>query len=326
MKRFKNILCVVDVTNTRSLALERAVRLAENNGAILTVVDVIEHATIGFGMPESGPISADLKAAMIDNAEQKLDSLVDPYKSQIEIQTKALEGIKFLEIIREVLLNGRDLVIKTPENADHLSVLFSSEDMHLLRKCPCPVWLTKPEIEKTIRCILAAIDIDDGQPPASVTPQEALNRQILEISGSLALSEFAELHIVHAWREIDEGIFRNTKIHSFKEKVITYDEQMYRRRRTIMDELVYEVSSSLGQNVTSFLKPKAHLVRGRAQIEIPAMAKRIRAQLIVMGTVARTGIPGFIMGNTAEDILTQIDCSVLTIKPPGFVSPVTLER
>jgi len=46
--------------------------------------------------------------------------------------------------------------------------------------------------------------------------------------------------------------------------------------------------------------------------------------LMIMGTVARTGIPGFFIGNTAESILSQIDCSVLTIKPPGFVSPVNL--
>jgi nucleotide-binding universal stress UspA family protein len=44
-----------------------------------------------------------------------------------------------------------------------------------------------------------------------------------------------------------------------------------------------------------------------------------------MGTVARTGINGLLMGNTAEMILTQIDCSVLAVKPQGFVSPVTLE-
>jgi nucleotide-binding universal stress UspA family protein len=41
--------------------------------------------------------------------------------------------------------------------------------------------------------------------------------------------------------------------------------------------------------------------------------------------VARTGVRGFFIGNTAETILEQIDCSVLAIKPPGFVTPVALE-
>jgi nucleotide-binding universal stress UspA family protein len=45
-----------------------------------------------------------------------------------------------------------------------------------------------------------------------------------------------------------------------------------------------------------------------------------------MGTVARTGIRGFFMGNTAETILEQLNCSVLAIKPPGFVTPVGLDN
>lgn len=43
-----------------------------------------------------------------------------------------------------------------------------------------------------------------------------------------------------------------------------------------------------------------------------------------MGTVARTGIPGFIIGNTSEAVLYQLECSVLALKPPGFVCPVNL--
>lgn len=38
--------------------------------------------------------------------------------------------------------------------------------------------------------------------------------------------------------------------------------------------------------------------------------------------VGRTGIPGFVIGNTAEDTLREIRCSLLALKPNGFVSPV----
>jgi nucleotide-binding universal stress UspA family protein len=44
-----------------------------------------------------------------------------------------------------------------------------------------------------------------------------------------------------------------------------------------------------------------------------------------MGTLGRTGISGLIIGNTAEAILDQLTCSVLAIKPPGFISPVTVD-
>ena len=93
-----------------------------------------------------------------------------------------------------------------------------------------------------------------------------------------------------------------------------------------MDGLIREVTGNLGQDALDYLKLQTHLVKGLARKEIATLAKRIEADLVVMGTVARTGVPGFIMGNTAETILNKIDCSVLAIKPPGFVTPVMLEE
>lgn len=79
-----------------------------------------------------------------------------------------------------------------------------------------------------------------------------------------------------------------------------------------------------GEAAMDYLKAQTYLPKGNVHEQIPALAKEIEADLIVMGTVGRTGVPGFIMGNTAEETLNQIDCSVLSIKPPGFVTPVTL--
>ena len=58
---------------------------------------------------------------------------------------------------------------------------------------------------------------------------------------------------------------------------------------------------------------------------MPSLARRKRVDLVVMGTVARTGVPGLFIGNTAEAILNQVQCSVLAAKPDGFVTPVQLD-
>ena len=326
MKRFKDILCVVETGEACKAALERAVTLAENNQASLTVVEVAERVTAGIGMPDGGPISADLQAAMVSAHTQGLETLVEPYRKRIEIQTKVLLGVPFLEIIREVLRNGHDLVIKTPETWDWLDRFFGSDDMHLLRKCPCPVWLIKPQAPKSYRRILAAVDVGDAYPPAELESQRALNRQILEMASSLAVSDFAELHVVHAWEAIGESAMRDSAfMRRPKTEVDAYVEQVRRHHTESMNSLLRDVTSYQGRDTLDYLKPQTHLVKGWARKEIPALAKRIEADLVVMGTVARTGVPGFIMGNTAETILNQIDSSVLAIKPPGFVTPVTLE-
>jgi len=325
MKRFKDILCVLETGEACRPALERAVTLAENNQASLTVVEVIEPVTAGIPMPEGGPISADLQASLESAHAKDIETLVEPYRKRTEIQTKLLKGTPFLEIIREVLSNDHDLVIKIPETLNWLDRLFSSDDMHLLRKCPCPVWLIKPEAPKSDRRILAAVDVVDDYPEAEIKTRQALNLQILEMASSLALSGFAELHIVHAWEAVGEKLMRGAFMKTPEEKIIDYVEQVRRHHKARLDKLIRDVTGNVGQDALDYLKPQTHLVKGWARKEIPALAKRIGADLVVMGTVARTGIPGFIMGNTAETILNQIDCSVLAIKPPGFVTPVTLE-
>jgi nucleotide-binding universal stress UspA family protein len=326
MKRFKNILCVVDPGEACKPALARAVTLAENNQASLTLVDVTTRIPAGIGMPEGGPLSADLQAAMVSAHAQGLEALVDPYRKRIGIQTKVLIGTPFLEIIREVLRNGHDLLIKIPETRDWLDRLFGSDDMHLLRKCPCPVWLIRPQAPKSYRRILAAVDVDDAYPSAELESRRALNLQILEMAGSLALSDSATLHIVHVWEAIGESAMRGAIESVPEEKIRAYVQQVRRQHEASLDGLLRGVTGNLGPEALDYLKPQMHLVKGRARKEIPALAKRIEADLVVMGTVARTGIPGFFMGNTAETILNQIDCSVLAIKPPGFVTPVTLEE
>lgn len=325
MKRFNDILCVVETGETDTTALERAVALAENNQANLTVVEVAEQINAAVKMAEEGPITTDLQRAMVNAREQDLTALVDPYHTRISIKTKILTGTPFLEIVREVLRSDHDLVIKSPQHQDWLDRLFGSDDMHLLRKCPCPVWLIKPQAPKSYRRILAAVDVDDMSPPAELESQQALNQQILEMAGSLALSDFAELHIGHAWEAFGEGAMRGAFMRTPEEQVVAYVDQVKQKHSANLDELVREVTRNLGQDAVDYLKPRSHLVKGYARKEIPALVKRVDADLVVMGTVARTGIPGFFMGNTAETILDQLDCSVLAIKPPSFITPITLE-
>jgi universal stress protein E len=326
MKRFKDILYVLNIEKIHKSVLERVVTLAENNQARLTVVSILEPVSVGFGMPEGGPISIDLQAAMVALQTQKLEASVAPYRNRVDIQTQLLVGTQFLEIIREVLHNGRDLVIKVPETPEWLDQLFGSEDMHLLRKCPCPVWLIKPVAHKTYRRILAAVDVDHIHTPTAQESRDELNQQILELASSMALSNFAELHVVYAWEAPGEGVLRGALIHMPEEKLIAYVEDERQKREASLNRLMHEAKNKLGQETFSYLKPQTHLIKGRARKEIPALARQIEADLIVMGTVARTGVSGFIIGNTAEAILNQIECSVLALKPPGFVTPVTLEK
>jgi universal stress protein E len=203
---FKNILCVVTADETAELTVERAASLAANNQAGLTLVSVVPRIAEAARLPDGErPSSGELQASMEARQLQLLESFAEPHRAGLDIRHEVLVGDVFLEVIRAVLRSGHDLVIKPAENPGWTARLFGSDDMHLLRKCPCPVWLTQPDEKSNYGCILAAVDL--GPEPGEAL-QDGLNRRLLELASSLALSDFAALHVVHAWEAIGEAALR----------------------------------------------------------------------------------------------------------------------
>jgi universal stress protein E len=60
-----------------------------------------------------------------------------------------------------------------------------------------------------------------------------------------------------------------------------------------------------------------HLVNGPPAREIPAVARRTGAELVVMGAVSRSGLRRVFIGSTAERVLDALPCDVLVIRPRG---------
>lgn len=320
MKRFKNILYVAEPSVTQDSAIARAVSLAENIQAELTFIDVVPLVTTNVALLPAGPFAGDLQAAMVAERRDALESLVAPHQQRLSIRLDVRVGKTFLEVISAVIRNGYDLVIKPAENPAWLERLFGSNDMHLLRKCPCPVWLMKATEPSNYANVIAAIDFDPLHPESVEQP---LNQQILELATSLALSDFATLHLVHVWNTPAEALIR-TWSDNPDEAVANYIEGERGRHQQGLSHLCEQLRDRIGGESYDYLAPRAHLLQGSARTLIPELAEQLQADLVVMGTVGRVGIAGFIIGNTAESVLDQLKCSVLALKPPGFVSPVKL--
>lgn len=323
MPRFSNILLVIDDRTDYSAALKRATTLARSNNAHLTVCASIDAAPSEVRLRVITVTSREVLDVAIAKTREWLNDTVDSVAANgVSIDTKVLVGKPFIEIIRQVLRDEHDLIIKCADADSGLrEMLFSSTDKHLMRKCPCPVWIIKPTERQNYVRILAAVDQDPEEPV-----KDLLSRQILEMLTSMALAEYSEAHVVHAWEVFGEGLLTS---HRWDFSEADFEamlaEEAAERRRWLED-----LAASYGRvpDTDSAGAPDLHLhvVKGPAQYVVPELARELAVDLVVMGTVARTGIDGFFMGNTAESILGELDCSVLTMKPPGFTSPVTLEE
>jgi len=181
--------------------------------------------------------------------------------------------------------------------------------------CPCPVWVVKPAKRTKYKKIMAAVDISRDFPDVE---RNSLNPLILQLAGSLAQMDDSRLHVVQVWSVYGEGYMqaRGNLTDESLDKIRTQNKQEYASR---IDSLLASIDL---KGVIS----RRHLPRSeRVAKTIVKLAKNKAVDLLVMGTVCRTGLPGFIIGNTAEKVLSEVNCSVLTVKPEGFVTPVTLE-
>ena len=307
MRRFKNILFVYEDSLDNDAALGRAADLAAGNEATLTLVHALE---VTPGHEGADPGWDELRTSW----KRQLDALAEPIAARgVAITTEVLTGIPFREIITYVGRRGVDLVMKTAMRpGGPRGLLFGSLDLHLMRKCPCPVWVDKGgEGDGPYRRIMAAVDVSDDSHLG-----RAMSRAILDLATSLGRLEDADVHVVHAWSSTGErmakasrrGLLPLREIRENADAEATAREARF--RETVAPYLDLPVRLHL------------HLLNGDPQEVLPLFADDREIDLIVMGTLARTGVPGFVMGNTAEDVLRQVDAAVLTLKPEGFVSPV----
>lgn len=317
MKRFKNILLLYDGAVGTDAALSRAQSLARSNGATLTLFEVVQQVPRDV-LSLLGPLTRDdveVQERYLEERRANLERLAASMRADdIAVEVSVVRGIPFIEVIRAVLRDDHDLVIMVADSVKGLrTITFGSTSMHLMRKCPCPIWVINPKAGHSFRRILAAID-----PPPGEQGNGELDIKIMQLASSLSRMEGCDLEVLHAWDLVGRDL--ETSRSEAPETKMT---ELVERNRSVHDDAVRRLLSDIDLAGT---EPEVNLPRGEPWAIIPRFARDHAVDLIVMGTVTRTGISGFFIGDTAEQVLQQVDCSVLAVKPDGFQTPVSLDE
>ncbi|MEO1331227.1 MAG: universal stress protein [Pseudomonadota bacterium] len=313
MRRFKNILVHCDAHSGYESLLDRVRWLARSNEASVTLIDVIETDASGLLNVFGAKSQAD-RAAMASKIEdahrERIETVASSLRGAgVEVETTVRSGSAMLEIIRRTMEHGHDLVMKAAQPQPNWPLL-TSLDMHLIRKCPSAVWIVKSTAPAKATHILAAVDPD---PDDSV--RDRLNMTVMQLATSLATADEAKLDVLNAWTLFEESALRHGRAKLKPQEVDALVEDRRRVSEWRLNALAREFSAAhSGMRTFS--------VKGLPGDVIPEHAAADAVDTIVMGTVGRTGISGLLIGNTAETILSRVNCSVLTVKPEGFVSPV----
>jgi len=287
-----------ELTPPTAEAVECALWLAKLNSARLRFFYSLD---IGYQAQRLIQEDKDAEATIVGKAEQALDQLVDHAKKQaVTVDHVVTFGKSWLEIVRQVLREQYDLVIIGTKHRGAVERVFiGSTGMKLLRKCPCPVWVTHPPRSQSHGAILVGHDLTE------------VGDLALELGASMAELRQAPLHVVHAI----EPIFADA---AGPLAALTTDKE----------ETHIAAKDHITAQLQRFQLARAaeiHVANGSPEAILLEHIERYDIDLMVMGTIACSGINGLLFGNTAERLLPLINCSVLAVKPADFQSPITLD-
>jgi nucleotide-binding universal stress UspA family protein len=308
MQSFTNILVDIDATASAHPALERAIVLAKRSGATLTVADVMTIPDDAHGYLPRG--------AEDTHVSDRRRQLARVAREVSEVHTKStlLFGRPATVLIQEVLRSKHDLVMRSHARdvAAPGPKQFGVVDMELLRNCPCPVLLVRQGQAAPKPRVACAVDASSDDPDV-----QSLNVKIVEFALLMAacLESGRPPMLLHAWTPFGE---RTVRRHSADDQ---FDAYLKSAQHTAASRLASIARSFEGQ----LSETPTVLRRGEPQDVIPAFVVSEDIDVLVMGTVGRRGVSGMLIGNTAERVLRKLPCSVLTVKPDWFTSPVRLE-
>ncbi len=237
-----------------------------------------------------------------DEDEAALEEVLAPLREAgIELRVQRTEERAWIALTQAVLAGEGDLVIVGKrDEPDQEGRRLGSQAIKLLRKCPGPVWVVKPEHDLIHKLVLAATDLSPVGDAA------------VDAGAYVAEHHHCELHIVHAFQISMELQLEASRL--TEEEYAARLEAIRSAAQAHIDEVL---SRSIfdGESVVHIGKKSPHLA-------IREAVEHLHPDLLVMGTVSRGGLPGFLVGNTAERLLDRVDCSLLTVKPADFVSPL----
>lgn len=310
MKRFKNILYVLsDNPDQEAFVAEKVKMLAMLNDAKVTIVRLYEESSLNLlGATLTGRFQEVTMHAKIQQQEELDRFVANPVWKGLNVAGELLQGKDFIAVIQKVLRDNHDLVIKGGAQTRGIDQL----SMRLIRKCPCAVWIIRTTHTGEFRRILAAVDVGTVHEES-----ENLNKKIIELAFSLAQREQGEAYCFHAWQLEHESMMRGPRFNFEDEELDQFKAEILRARQNGMRNL-------LERSNIPITEKNIHIIEGPTVDAIEEVLDDLRVDVLVIGTVARSGIQGLLIGNTVENILNKLSCTVLAVKPEGFVSPVTL--
>ena len=300
MIKYRNILVVIDPNMEAQPALYRAAEVArlQDSATIkvfMSIYDFSYEITSILSVEERD----EMREGVVAQRRAWLEGLIQPYLDErLDMTLKVVWHSRPSEsILNEVNQHGHDLVIKSAHQHSLLeSFIFTPLDWQLIRKCHLPVLLVKEHDWPADGNIVVALNF------SSEPEQDSLNQKLFKEANHVAKLVKANVHLVNAVPAPTVNIA--LEVPGFTPEI--YNEAILLHHQSMMDEFARE------HHVPS---AQTHVIEGLPEDVLPEIAEQLDAELILLGSLGRTGWSAALIGNTAEQVVDSLHCDLLVLKP-----------
>lgn len=306
MTEIQRILCPIDFSDFSRRALDHAVAIARWYEStitlfhVCTIVPVAAYAP-GSGVLPSAALTPDDRDALLVAMKRFAESEAG---ANATIEFEIVDGSTTAAILAKADAMAADLLVMgTHGRSGFEHLVLGSVTEKVLRKAACPVLTVPRSVPDVVpvpavlfKRIVCAIDFSDCS-------MHALNHAM-----SLAQEADAHLTVVHVIelppdvpREVHENVLAGPR--SLREYVALAEEE----RRGRLQEAVPD-------SVRAYCTVDTVLATGKPYQEILRVAEEQQADLLVVGIHGRGAVDRLLFGSTAQHLVRQASCPVLTLR------------
>jgi universal stress protein E len=310
MSEEQKILVVVEPENHPHDVVERASWLAGLSGCDLHLIlcDADVSALYGgiFVSNETRDLARQIRAAQME----MIDDIAAGAKERgVNVTTDILDERPAADAIVNLALemDPRYVVKGTEYHSVAERAIFVDTDWQLIRTCPYPLWLVKPHEMSEHPVVIAAVD-----PGHSHDKPADLDQLIVDSAKAITGPKKGEVHLLHTYQRL-VGIGKEaTK--TFKPIKLPIDE-LSEKIQTEHREQLNQLAAANGVDVDH-----THQLAGSTRDILPTFARTQKADVVVMGALARWGLRRMVIGSTAEKVLDHLPCDILIVRLPENAS------
>lgn len=310
MNVLKLILVALDDPIRPTPASRRAVELARRTGAKLhlcmTVFDWSIDAASDMVDKKVGQLA---RKEFLDLRQQALaEYAAEQTASGLDVDFEVIwSGKPHDALLARVLDLRPDLVVKDVVRESLLGrwSTVRSSDWKLVRQCPAPLMLTRKSSVLLPKRIAVAVD-----PVRSESSVARLDERAMRAAVPIAMVAEAELQLVHVCKRRGRQLGDGHAINDYLDMLRKEDNAAY-----------VDFAQHMGVPEENRV-----LLEGEAHHELLKFVESANVDLMVIGSEYRTGFERFMIGSTAEALISGSDCDLLLVRPDGFAETLQQYR